>query len=120
MDREQHQAVRRHLIERPEHQRAQGQNQVGRHVPLFPAIRVADSEINQRERDRGADSFDQQFGAAGSLEHKPHDGNQAEENCNAAERAHLELFRGRVEQRRIAIGQRLPIEQGDDDGDEIA
>ena len=29
-------------------------------------------------------------------------------------------FRRRVEQRRVAIGQRLPVEQGEDDGDEVA
>ena len=38
VDREQHQAARRHLVERPEHQRADGQNQVGRHVALLAAI----------------------------------------------------------------------------------
>ena len=55
VDGEQHQAARRHLVERPEHQRADGQNQVGRHVALLAAILVADREVDQRERDRAAD-----------------------------------------------------------------
>jgi hypothetical protein len=38
VDREQHQAARRHLVKGPEHQRADSQNQVGRHVALLAAI----------------------------------------------------------------------------------
>ena len=99
VDREQHQTVRRHLVERPEHQRADGQNQVGRHVPPLAAIRVADREVDQRERDRGADPLEDRPGAAGPLEHEPHDGNDADDNADAGELAHAELLRRRVEQR---------------------
>ncbi len=49
VDREQHQAARRHLIERPERQRAERQNQVGRHVPPLAAILVAEREVDQRD-----------------------------------------------------------------------
>ena len=120
VDREQHQAARRHLVERPEHQRADGQNQVGRHVPLLAAILVADREINQRERDSAADRLDQRLGSAGPLEHEPHDGDEADENADAGELAQPELLRRRVEQRGVAIGERLPRERGEDDGDEVA
>ena len=58
--------------------------------------------------------------AAGPLEHEPHDGDEADENADAGELAQPELLRRRVEQRRVAIGQRLPVEQGEDDGDEVA
>ena len=110
VDREQHQAARRHLVERPEHQRADGQNQVGRHVALLAAIRVAEREVDQRERDRGADRLDQRLGPAGPLEHEPHDGDETDENADAGELAQPELLRRRVEQRRVAVGQRLPVE----------
>ena len=110
MNREQHQAIRRHLIERPEHQRADGQNQVGRHVPPLTSILVADREIDQHERDRGADHLEYRLGAAGPLKHEPHDGDEADENADAGELAQLELLWRRVEQRCIAVGQRLPDE----------
>ena len=120
VDREQHQAARRHLVERPEHQRADGQDQVGRHVALLAAIRVADREVDQSERDRAADSLDDRLGSAGSLEHEPHNGDETDENADASELAQPELLRRRVEQRRIAVGQRFPVEEGEDDGDEVA
>ena len=120
VDREQHQTARRHLVERPEHQRADGQNQVGRHVPLLAAIRVADREIDQRERDRGADPFDQRLGSAGPLEHEPHDGNEADENADAGELAQPELLRRRVEQRVLRSASVFHVERGEDDGDEVA
>ncbi len=120
VDREQHQAVRRHLVQRPEHQRADGQNQVGCHVPPLAAIAVADREVDQRQRDRGADPLDNRLGPAGPLEHEPHDRNETEENADAGEQAQPELVRRRLEQRRVAVGQRLPVEQGEDDGDEVA
>ena len=120
VDREQHQAARRHLVERPEHQRAERQNQIGRHVAPLPAIRVADGEIDQRQRHRAADPFEDHPGAAGPLEHEPHDRNDADDNADAGELAHPELLRRRLEQRRVAVGERLPREQGEDDGDEIA
>ena len=108
VDREQHQAARRHLVERPEHQRADGQNQVGRHVALLAAIRVADREVNQRERDRGADRLDDRLGSAGPLEHEPHDRDEADENADAGELAQPELLRRRVEQRGVAVGESFP------------
>ena len=120
VNREQHQAVRRHLVERPEHQRADGQNQVGRHVPPLAAILVADREVDQCERDRGADHLEYRLGAAGPLKHEPHDRDEADENGDTGELAQLELLSRRVEQRRVAVGQRLPHRQGEDDGDEIA
>ena len=103
VDREQHQAARRHLVERPEHQRADGQNQVGRHVALLASIPMADREVDQRERDRGADHLDYRFGAARPLEHEPHDGYGSDENANAGDLAQPELLRRRVEQRGVAI-----------------
>ena len=60
---------------------------------------MADREIDQRERDRGADSLDDRLGAAGPLEHEPHDGDEADENADAGELAQPELLRRRVEQR---------------------
>ena len=120
VNREQHQAVRCHLIERPEHQRADGQNQVSRHVPPLASILVADREVDQRERDRGADHLEYRFGAAGPLQHEPHDGDEADENADTGELAQLELLSRRVEQRCVAVGQRLPHGQGEDNGDEIA
>ena len=120
VDREQGQAARCHLVERPEHQRADGQNQICSHVPPFAAILVAEREIDQRERDRDTDSLDQRLGHAGSLEHEPHDGDGSDENTNAGELADPELLPCRIEQRRIAVGQRLPVEQGEYDGHEVA
>ncbi len=120
VDREQHQAARRHLVEGPEHQRANGQNQVGRHVPPLAAILVADREINERERDYAADRLDDRLGPSGPLEHEPHDGDETDENGDARELAQPELFRRRIEQRRIAVDQRLPVEYGEDDGAEVA
>ena len=120
IDREQHQAARRHLIERPEHQRADGQNQVGRHVALLAAIRVADRDVNEEERDRGADALDYRFGATGPLEHEPHDGDETDENGDAGELPYPELLRRRVEQRGVAIGENFPRKHGEDNGDEVA
>ena len=120
VNREQHQTVRCHLIERPEHQRADGQNQVSRHVPPLAPILMADREVDQRERDYGADHLEYGFGAAGPLQHEPHDGNQADENADTGELAHMELLSRRVEQRCVAVGQRLPHGQCEDNGDEIA
>ena len=67
-----------------------------------------------------ADRLDHRLGSAGPLEHEPHDGDEADENADAGELAQPELLRRRVEQRRIAVGQRFPVEQGEDDGDEVA
>ena len=120
VDREQHQAVRRHLVERPEHQRADGQNQVGRHVPPLAAILVAEREVDQRQRDRAADRLEDRLGAAGPLEHEPHDRDEADENADAGELAQPELFRRRVEQRRVAVGSVFQLNSGEDDGDEVA
>ena len=120
VDREQHQAARRHLVERPEHQRADGQNQISRHVPLLAAIRVADREVDQRYRDRTANRLDQRLGSAGPLEHEPYNGDEPDENTDPGELAQPELLRRFVEQWRIAVGQRFPVEEGEDDGDEIA
>ena len=77
-------------------------------------------EVNQGERDRGADRLDHRLGAAGPLEHEPHDGDEPDENADAGELAQPELLRRRVEQRGVAIGERLPRERGEDDGDEVA
>ena len=120
VDREQHQTVRRHLVKRPEHQRADGQNQVGRHVPPLAAILVADGEIDQRERDRGGDQLEDRLGSAGPLEHEPDDGNDGHDNADAGELAHAELFWRRVEQHGVPVGKRFPSEQNENDRDEIA
>src|SRR6266540_5827847 len=81
---------------------------------------MADREVDQRERDRGADHLEYRFGAAGSLEHEPHDRDEADENGDTGELAHMELLSRRVEQRCVAVGQRLPHGQCEDNGDEIA
>src|SRR4029079_14221569 len=49
-----------------------------------------------------------------------HDGDETDENRNAGELAHPELLPRRVEQRCVAVGHRLPVEQGEDDGAEVA
>ena len=49
---------------------------------------MADREIDQCERDRGADHLEDRLGAAGPLEHEPHDGNEADDNADAGELAH--------------------------------
>src|SRR5262249_30493890 len=120
VDREQHQTVRRHLIKRPEHQRADRQNQVRRHVSPLAKILVADGEIDQRESDCGGDSLEDRLGSAGSLEHKPDDGNNGHYDADAGELAHLELLWRGVEKHGVPVGERLPREQHEDDGDEIA
>ena len=81
---------------------------------------MADREVNQRERNRGADSLDDRLGSAGSLQHEPHNRNEPDENADAGELAQPELLRRRVEQRGVAVGERLPVEEGEDDGDEVA
>ena len=120
VNREQHQAIRRHLVERPEHQRADAQNQVSRHVPPLASIAVAEREVDQRQRDRAADRLEYRSGAAGPLQHEPHDRDETDENGETGELAQPELLPRRVEQRRAAVGQRLPVEQGEDDGAEVA
>ena len=47
-------------------------------------------------------------------------GNEADENADTGELAQPELLPRRVEQRCVAVGQRLPHGQGEDDGDEVA
>src|SRR5206468_993271 len=91
-----------------------------RHVPPLASITVADREVDQRERDRGADHLDNRLRAAGPLEHEPHDGDETDENGETGELAQPELLRRRIEQRCVAVGQRLPVEQGEDDGTEVA
>ncbi len=81
---------------------------------------MADREIDQRERDRGADRLDNRLGPAGPLEHEPDDGDEADENGETGELAQPELLSRRVEQRCVAVGQRLPVEHGEDDGAEVA
>ncbi len=104
VDREQHQTIRRHLVQRPEHQRADRQNQVRRHVSPLASIGVAEREINQRDRDYAAKRLDYCFGAAGPLEHEPDDGDEADENADADELTPPKLLPRRIEQRSIAIG----------------
>src|SRR5439155_18989568 len=82
--------------------------------------RVAEREINKGERDRAADRLDDRLGAAGPLEHEPHDGNGSDENANAGELAQPELLRRRIEQRRVTVSENPPSEHGEDDGDEVA
>ena len=81
---------------------------------------MAQREVDQRQRDRAADPLDQRFGTAGPLEEKPHNGHEADENANARELAQPELLRRFVEQWRVAIGQRLPRQQCEDDGGKVA
>ncbi len=119
VDREQHQAARRHLVERPEHQRADGQNQVGRHVALLAAIGVADGDVNEEERHRCADRLDYRSGATGPLKHEPNDGDETEDNGDAGELAQPKLLRRCVEQRGVAVGENFPSERGEDNGDEV-
>src|ERR1700730_11408467 len=120
VDREQQQATRCYLIQRPERERADRQNQIRRHVPFFPAIRVTQREVDQYQRNRAADRLEYRFGSAGPLEHEPDDGDEADENGETGELAQPELISRRVEQRCVAVGQRLPVEEVEDDGDEIA
>ena len=120
VDRKQRQAAWRHLIERPEGQRAERQNQIRRHVPFFSAIRVAQREVDQYQRDRGADSFDDRPGPARPLEHEPHDGDGSEDDADPSQQAQPELPRRRLEQRRVAVHQRLPRDQREDDGNKVA
>ncbi len=47
-------------------------------------------------------------------------GNNADDNADAGEQAQPELLRCRLEQRCVAVGQRLPRDQGEDDGDKVA
>jgi hypothetical protein len=54
------------------------------------------------------------------VEHQPHDGYETEENADAGQQAQPELLRRRIEQRCVAVGQRLPRQRGEDDGDEVA
>src|SRR6476660_934215 len=54
------------------------------------------------------------------MEHEPHNGDETDENTDTRDLAQPELLRRCVEQRRIAIGQRFPVEEGEDDGDEVA
>ena len=81
---------------------------------------MAEREVDQRERDRAADALDHRFGHARPLEHEPHDGDGADENADAGEQAQPELLRRRLEQRCVAVGERLPRQQGEDDGDKVA
>src|SRR4029077_15269182 len=71
-------------------------------------------------RDRGADHLDQRLGPSGPLEHEPHNGDETDENGETSELAQPELLPRRVEQRGVAVGQRLPREHSEDDGDEVA
>src|SRR5439155_17088601 len=64
--------------------------------------------------------LDYRFGAAGPLEHEPDDGGEADENGETGELAQPELLSRRVEQRCVAVGQRFPVGQGEDDGAEVA
>ena len=81
---------------------------------------MAHGEPHQRERDDGADRFDQRLRAARSLEQKPHDRHQPDENGEAGELPPPELRGRRLQERRVAIGERFPVEGGEDDGDEVA
>ncbi len=81
---------------------------------------MADREVEQSERDQAADSLDDRLGSAGPLEHEPHNGDETDENADAGELAQPELLRRCVEQRRIAVGQCFPVEESEDDGDEVA
>ena len=81
---------------------------------------MADREIDQRDRDCGADPLDQRLGAVRPLEQEPHNRDEADENAEADELTQPELLRRRLEQRCVAVGQRLPRERGEDDGNEVA
>src|SRR5207244_4553253 len=83
-------------------------------------VRVAKREVNEGERDRGADRLYHRFSHARPLEHEPHDGYGSDENANAGELAQPELLRRRIEQRGVAIGENSPRKHGKDDGDEVA
>src|SRR5206468_9244880 len=77
-------------------------------------------EINEGERDRAADRLDHRFGAARPLEHEPYDGYGSDENADAGDLEQPELLRRRIEQHGVAVGESLPREHGEDDGDEVA
>src|SRR5215470_17182225 len=81
---------------------------------------MTDREIDERKRNRGADSLDDRLGSTGSLKHEPHNRKEADENGDAGELAEPELLRRFIEQWRVAIGKRSPSERGEDDGDEVA
>src|SRR4029077_7057803 len=83
-------------------------------------IRMSHREIDQRQRDHAANSLDQRLGPARTLEHEPHDWYETDENRDAGEQAQLELLRRCLEQRRVAIGQRLPRKRSKEDGDKVA
>src|ERR1041385_7385547 len=80
---------------------------------------MTDRQIDQHQRDRAANRFDDRLGPTGPLEHEPYDGNQADENADARELPQPELLRRFVEQWCIAVGQRFPVEEGEDDRNEI-
>jgi hypothetical protein len=83
-------------------------------------VRMAQREIDQHHCDGAADRLQDYFSAARPLEHEPHDRNEADENRDTGQLAHPELLRRRLEQRRIAISQRLPIKQSENDRAEVA
>src|SRR6476659_8149034 len=81
---------------------------------------MADGKVDEGERDRAADSLDNCLGAAWPLEHEPHNRDETDENADAHKLTQPELFRCCVEQRCVAVGQRFPVEESENDGDEIA
>src|SRR5204862_449324 len=51
------------------------------------------------------------------LQHEPHNGDEADQNTNAGELTKSKLLRRFIKQYRFATGQRLLVEEGEDDGD---
>src|SRR4051812_2496925 len=80
---------------------------------------MADREINEGKRDQGADRLEYCLGTPGPLKHQPDDWNEADHDGDPGEIAHPKLLRRRIEQRCIAIGQRLPVEKRQDDGAKV-
>src|SRR5439155_7306638 len=59
-------------------------------------------------------------GPAGPTQHEPPNGDEADQNTRAGELTKSKVLGGFIKQWRVAIGQRLPVEEGEDDGDEVA
>ncbi len=117
---EQGQAAGLDLVERPEHERADGQYQVSPHVAALPSRRVVQRHPGQRQEHERADHLDDDRGGVRVLQKRPHDGHEPDQDGQAGQAALAELVGRRVQQRRLAIREHAPIAGGQHDGDQVA
>src|SRR5256714_2292004 len=81
---------------------------------------MAEREINQHQRNHGADALEERLGHARSLQEEPDHRDETDENGDAGEQTLLKLLRRYLEQGRVTISQSFPRRQSEDDGDKIA